>query len=62
MRGGILLASPGLVRSFHDKNSQEQTLQPDILVVDEAHIMLKSEGTKIFKALKGVKTHRKIGR
>jgi hypothetical protein len=65
-RGGILLTSQHMLRELFEKNEKTpgydiNFLQPNLLIVDEAHMMLKSQGTKIFKALSLIKTKRKIG-
>ncbi len=56
--GGILVLSEALfLKSAEDIMSSGH---PDVLVVDEAHTMLKHSATKIYKSLKGIKTRRRI--
>ena len=57
-QGGLLIMSDmTFVKSC---DSILKAVQPDILVLDEAHTMLKSKSTQIFKKLAAVKTERKI--
>jgi SNF2 family DNA or RNA helicase len=65
-RGGVLLVSDRMYsllssgKSNKDKKNYKDELQPDVLVLDEAHTMLKNAKTEIFKALEAVQTKRKI--
>jgi Holliday junction resolvasome RuvABC ATP-dependent DNA helicase subunit len=55
-RGGILLMSDRILAGLISKN-----LQPDVLVLDEAHTMLRNPSTTMYKALANIQTPRKIG-
>ena len=49
--------------THHDPNASEAReilLEPDIVIIDEAHIPLKNEKTKRFKAFESMKTKRRI--
>jgi SNF2 family DNA or RNA helicase len=62
-KGGVLLASDSLFQSIIKKKIHEKYLQcpgPDVIVLDEAHTMLKNSSNVIFKALMGVNTRRRI--
>jgi SNF2 family DNA or RNA helicase len=58
MEGGIMLLSPallhGMITTFANK------AQPDILIVDEAHTMLKSSNNQVYKSLERIRTKRRI--
>jgi hypothetical protein len=43
-----------------DKKVEDDLFKTDILVLDEAHTMLKNSGNKVFQALAGVETRRRI--
>lgn len=61
-KGGVLLMSDSLFQRAIKNKDQKALLQnpgPDVIVVDEAHTMLKNK-TQVFKALMGVKTKRRI--
>jgi len=53
--GGILIVGEAMFLKV-----QKQIAQPDILVLDEAHTMLKSTKNEIFKKLQFIQTKRKI--
>jgi hypothetical protein len=55
-RGGVLLMSDRIFGGLASKN-----LQPDVLVMDEAHTMLRNPSTTTYKALANIQTPRKIG-
>lgn len=55
-QGGVLLISD---RTF---SAIKQDLQPDVLVLDEAHTMVRNSSTKIYKALNNILTPRRIGK
>ena len=62
--GGVLLVSDSLL--VREKNKDKYLYNSlikhtQVLVVDEAHSMLKNRNTKIFEALSGIPTRRKIG-
>jgi SNF2 family DNA or RNA helicase len=62
-QGGVLLTSDALFRNTVKKMEFEQYLRspgPDVIILDEAHIMLKNKSNAVFKALNGVKTRRRI--
>ena len=56
-RGGVFILTEGKLQSLLKRQKQPQ---PDILVVDEAHTMLKTMTNKNFQALNTIKTPRKI--
>ena len=56
-RGGVLLISD---RTFAGMTKHD--LQPDVLVLDEAHTMVRNSSTKIYKALNSISTPRRIGK
>lgn len=58
--GGVALMSEQVFHRLVQDDSVKQVLQPDILVLDEAHTMLKNSNNKVFKALTGVATKRRI--
>lgn len=59
--GGILLVTAGVLAKCIADPRLCKSLQPNVLVVDEAHSMLNTSTTKIFSALSEIKTPRKIG-
>lgn len=62
-QGGVLLMSDALFRNVVKKNLCENHLRapgPDVIIIDEAHIMLKNKSNEVFKALNGVRTRRRI--
>lgn len=62
-QGGVLLTSDALFRNIVKKMEFEVYLRspgPDVIVLDEAHAMLKNKKNAVFKALNGVKTRRRI--
>jgi SNF2 family DNA or RNA helicase len=62
-QGGVLLTSDALFRNTVKKMEFEQYLRspgPDVIILDEAHAMLKNKSNAVFKALNGVKTRRRI--
>ena len=56
--GGLLLLSEAHFLNVGDKIIKNYP--PDILVLDEAHTMLKNPSTKTFKKLRQIKTKRRI--
>jgi SNF2 family DNA or RNA helicase len=56
--GGVMLVSEAICT--HLINHHPELMQPDILVVDEAHTTLKSGGTKVFSSLSLIRTPRRI--
>jgi transcriptional regulator ATRX len=63
LRGGILLLGEQLFLSMQGRGTKEadkRLLETDVLVLDEAHTMLKNSNNKVFKALSDVKTMRRI--
>lgn len=59
-KGGILLLGSNMCTRLMKDDSFKDLLQPDVLVLDEAHTMLKSTTTEVFKALSGINTKRRI--
>lgn len=62
-RGGILLLGEQLFLSMQGRGTRgadKRLLETDVLVLDEAHTMLKNSNNKVFKALSSVKTMRRI--
>jgi DNA repair and recombination RAD54-like protein len=62
-RGGILLLGEQLFQRLTrepDSEVKDELLKTDILVLDEAHTMLKNSANKVFQALAGVETKRRI--
>jgi transcriptional regulator ATRX len=57
-RGGLLIMGEAMFQN--ECTNIVDRAQPDILVLDEAHTMLKSAGNKIFQKLQQIKTKRKI--
>ena len=55
--GGVLLISDRIFVAL-----SKQDLQPDVLVLDEAHTMVRNSTTKIYKALSNISTPRRIGK
>lgn len=55
----MLMSSEGFLRIGKDKDVS--SIQCDVLVLDEAHTMLKNSKNKVFKALSAIETPRKIG-
>jgi SNF2 family DNA or RNA helicase len=53
-RGGVLLLPPILFLGLGD-------LQPDLVILDEAHTMLKNNSSKVYNALLEIKTPRRVG-
>lgn len=64
--GGILLVSDMTLASIASKkngeNVWEKYCEADVLVMDEAHTMLRKSANKVYKALAAVTTPRKIGK
>lgn len=56
--GGIMVLSDSMFQIAADDITSE--VQPDVLVLDEAHTMLKHSGNKRFKTLLNIQTKRKI--
>jgi DNA repair and recombination protein RAD54B len=56
-RGGVLLVTEGKLHSLSKKGS---VAQPDCLVIDEAHSMLKTTTNKVFQTLSQIDTPRKV--
>lgn len=56
-RGGVLLVSDQVFLRV----GKDVSIQPHLIVLDEAHTMLKNTKTKIFQALSEIKTQRRIG-
>jgi SNF2 family DNA or RNA helicase len=62
-KGGILLTSDRIFQGLIKKHCCLEQLQspgPDVIVLDEAHTMLKNRDNLVFKALMGVQTLRRI--
>ena len=63
--GGVLLVSDKTLMSIVTSNSKNpvmlEQLQPHVLVLDEAHTMVRKSTNKIFKTLASFSTPRKIG-
>jgi len=57
-QGGILIVGETLFQIMCDDITKKA--QPDILVLDEAHIMMKTNATKLFQKLVCIQTSRKI--
>ena len=57
-QGGILLMSGKIFLQLSDKIGE--LAQPDIMVLDEAHTMVKNSGNKTFEKMKRIQTKRKI--
>lgn len=55
--GGVLLVSDGTFKTLR----KECEMQPDVVVLDEAHTMLKNSQTQIYKCLQSIRTPRRIG-
>jgi hypothetical protein len=55
--GGVLLVSDRTLAGMAKDN-----LQPDVLVLDEAHTMIRNSSTKIYKVLDSITTPRRIGK
>lgn len=64
--GGVLLVSDKKLVSIVAANNKNpaflEQLQPNVLVLDEAHTMVKNSTTQIFKTLTSITTPRKIGK
>ena len=60
--GGVLLVSDKTFANVASKRELHAYLQPDVLILDEAHTMLKNPKNKVYKALLAVTTPRKIGK
>jgi hypothetical protein len=63
-RGGVLLVSDKTLVSIvlNIKNVLlVEHLQADVLVLDEAHTMLRNTSTKVYKTLASIRTPRRIG-
>lgn len=59
--GGIFLVSSKTFANLVSGNGQEtELIRADVLVVDEAHSMIKNSSTQIFKALSSIETKRRI--
>lgn len=60
--GGVLLTSDALFRTVVKKMSDLEIFLrgPDVIVLDEAHTMLKNKSNEVFKALNGVRTRRRV--
>lgn len=58
--GGILILGEQLFLALFKNGTIREKLQPDVLVLDEAHLMLKNSGTKVYKALSEIKTNRRL--
>jgi hypothetical protein len=56
---GVLLTSPGILPNI---KQVETFLQPDVLVLDEAHTMIQNPKSQAFRILKAVAPNRIIGR
>lgn len=60
-KGGVLLMNNDLFTTLCKKEDRmAKLLQPDVLVLDEAHTCLKNRNTKIYKFLNIIKTRRRI--
>jgi DNA repair and recombination protein RAD54B len=57
-QGGLLFMGDGMFRRMAGYITK--SAQPDVLVLDEAHTMLKSDQTQISKLLQAIKTPRVI--
>lgn len=61
--GGVLLVGEKtFVNVASQKMGLQEYLQPDVLVLDEAHMMLKNPKNKVYETLTAIKTPRKIGK
>ena len=58
--GGVLLLSEGLFKTLMKDTTYSESLQPDILVLDEAHTCLSKTSNQSYKALSRIRTPRKI--
>ena len=58
--GGVLLMSDALFRNNVKISKEELQDLANVIVLDEAHTMLKNKSNAVFKALMGVKTARRI--
>jgi transcriptional regulator ATRX len=59
-RGGVLLLSDSLFSRLMGNAEYTERLQPDILVLDEAHTTLSNKSNASYKALSSIKTPRRI--
>lgn len=59
-KGGVLLLGEQRFLSLVKSELRKEKLQPDILVLDEAHQMLKNPENKVYVALTGIVTKRRI--
>lgn len=62
-KGGVLLVSDSMFSRFFTGSDREwytKEIQPDVLVLDEAHTMLKNSDTQISKTLNCISTKRRI--
>jgi len=58
--GGLLIVGEMLFCSICKDNNMLELLQPDVLVLDEAHTMLKHSKNQVFKTLHKLRTRRRI--
>jgi SNF2 family DNA or RNA helicase len=56
---GLLLVSDNVFKIIGKNDKCE--IQPDLIVLDEVHTMLKNSSTVIYNALKTIRTPRRIG-
>ena len=62
-KGGVLLVSDKTFASIFLKNKDlQRPFNPDVLILDEAHTMLKKSTNQVYQALSAVTTRRKIGK
>jgi superfamily II DNA or RNA helicase len=63
--GGVLLVSDKTLVSIASTkkggNGLLTYLQPDVVVMDEAHTMLRNSSSKVYQTLSALKTLRRIG-
>lgn len=59
-KGGVLLVSKDAFQKYTKDHPMLLSPGPDILVLDEAHLMLSNKSNVIYKALEGIKTKRRL--
>jgi SNF2 family DNA or RNA helicase len=60
LQGGILIVTDPLVLKHRTTLLSSHDGQPDVLIIDEAHIYLKNSSTQISRILHQIKTRRRI--
>jgi SNF2 family DNA or RNA helicase len=59
--GGVFLSSDGLYRNLMKIQEVAKELEnPDVIILDESHTMLKNKDNQLFKQLANVKTPRRL--